>query len=91
MTEHKTFSDAEIREIEQRLSIRDFFSNDVKMGLCPYCHRQTFHYNRTNYLCANCDASGNGISYLICNEGMNFTEAVEHCQAIIKEVYDRPN
>ena len=87
MTERMKLSDAEIRDIEEGLPIRQFMSDDAKMGLCPYCHMQTFYYNDTHYLCSSCNASGNVIAYLICNHGMTFPAAVYYCQELLKKSF----
>lgn len=84
MAEHKTFSHGEICDIEKGLPLREILSDDVKLGICPYCHRQSFRYNDSHYLCENCQAYGNAIAYLMCNQTLSFTESVLHCQGLLK-------
>ena len=102
--ERARFSDQQIQQIKDRLSITDIIGRKVSLrkmgdeatGLCPFHNEKTpsFTVNETKqfYHCFGCQAHGDIFSFVMHTDNLSFAEALRHLgeQAGITpaEIYD---
>lgn len=67
-----------------QVDLRELLEDEESDGICPWCNKETFHANRSWYLCKTCDAGGNQIAYMMCRYLIGYSDAVN--KLIGKEV-----
>ena len=62
-------------ELIGKLEFKKYYSDKI----CPYCKSKNFYSNFSNYICQDCNESGDAVSYLMAKKYLSYDEAIKKC------------
>lgn len=78
ISKKKNLSEIESKmfHIMKNTNLKDILKEHHKNN-CPYCKSDRFFYNKTNYMCQECDGSGDAVTYLMEDQLISIEKAVD--------------